>query len=302
MQYNEFVSSFKCETSRITHEFYYDRTIINIGVRHGQRVAIKIARDTRLAKEADIHEELGSSSQHITKFISRVIDDDGSICILMEGVGDGTTLYDWRHTSEAISIRKCVNLISQVVCGLQYIHSHGIIHHDLKAQNILVTPNPNGNGHLLKICDFGCSEFVDENGHGSEELRRVGTAANMAPEQEDDKLMPITQKIDIYAIGAIGYTILGIGRRDIVKDSPIMLIDLLRRCQKSNPDDRPTIEEMTNRLINLDYRTHADNIRGISAMRRTLDAAIQLVGVFVPKEILDMNERVRKLEEAYTGL
>uniref|UniRef100_A0A6C0J177 Protein kinase domain-containing protein n=1 Tax=viral metagenome TaxID=1070528 RepID=A0A6C0J177_9ZZZZ len=89
----------------------------------------------------------------------------------MEGVKDAQTLADYcRWGSESISIELGIRLLRQIVSGLGYLHEKRLIHHDLKPENVLVTED-----FLIKICDFGCSEFLDEKDRGPEELRQAGT-------------------------------------------------------------------------------------------------------------------------------
>ncbi|CAH2327758.1 kinase C delta type-like [Pelobates cultripes] len=71
--------------------------------------------------------------------------------------------------------KKSVEEIGEIICGIQYLYSHGIIHRDLKPENILLTRE----GHV-KIADFG---LAAENILGDKKIReRVGTPVNMAPE------------------------------------------------------------------------------------------------------------------------
>src|SRR5579864_3538833 len=201
LSYEKFFSSFRPEATFVTHEFCYDRTMIHVGRYRNRLVALKESRGAPLAREADIHEALGSGSQHVVKFYARVIDEDErlredeklnydekldegeslnderlddyeqeshSVSILMEGVTNGLTLHNFLLASGQLSLPKCVNLLLQIIYGLQYIHSCGVLHHDLKLENIMVETRIDGNGQILKICDFGVSEFLDEKGRGSE--------------------------------------------------------------------------------------------------------------------------------------
>ncbi len=100
------------------------------------------------------------------------------------------------------------NLIKQLLEGIQYLHDNGIIHRDLKSQNILVKTQ-NGVA-TTKITDFGISKLVDSASTTTHGL--LGTLAYMAPEQLDPKHFGIDGKIstnlDFWSFGILLYDLL----------------------------------------------------------------------------------------------
>jgi serine/threonine-protein kinase len=91
-------------------------------------------------------------------------------------------------------------IIGQVLDGLQAIHAAGIVHRDIKPQNILID-----RGNVARVADFGIAQAEDDSGMTTEGTT-VGTAAYMAPEQA--QAGRITEATDLYAVGVILYEML----------------------------------------------------------------------------------------------
>ncbi len=127
--------------------------------------------------------------------------------IVMEYAEHGT-LSDFLKTKPNAGIID--KLIKEIIHGVAYLHSEGILHRDLKPGNILITSNRKGEP-VAKITDFGISrDLLDE----AETLERsmtagVGTPHYMAPEQFFKNTFglngEISERTDIWAIGVIVY-------------------------------------------------------------------------------------------------
>lgn len=244
--------SFIRECVKITHEMCPPRRSICIGTFEGKRVALKDGFN--MENEIEIYKKIGSHA-NIVQFIDEI---DGFI--LMEGIKDGLTLYEYCRSGEKLSIKMCINLMLQLAKGIQHLHKLDIIHHDLKLENILV--DLEGEIPVLKICDFEFSEILDEEGHGKESNRKTGTYHYMAPEQllYDGR---VTLKIDIYPLGIIFTDILFKGRdiEEVMYTVPVELLDLTERCKSKDPKDRPSIDEIIKIIEGLkDLKSHADEI------------------------------------------
>ena len=87
--------------------------------------------------------------------------------------------------------------------GLLYLHSLGIIHADIKLENILAYKTSEFKNKKFKISDFGLSQFVNEKGFA--ELKEYqGTKGYIAPEIKPGGCQ-ITTKVDIWSLGVVLY-------------------------------------------------------------------------------------------------
>ena len=98
---------------------------------------------------------------------------------------------------ESIRVR---SIIGQVLQGLQAIHAAGIVHRDVKPQNVLI-----GHDGQARLTDFGVAH-VDEDSGLTTAGTTVGTAAYMAPEQAQGGR--VTEATDLYAVGVMLYEML----------------------------------------------------------------------------------------------
>jgi serine/threonine protein kinase len=122
--------------------------------------------------------------------------DGDLVAYAMEFVGGGD-LAERLSGSERIAIPEIVRLMSQIAAGLQAIHEAGIVHRDMKPENILLTKEGN-----VKIADFG----IARNRHGpklTEHGGVVGTVEYVAPEYMLKS--QVDWRADIYALGILAY-------------------------------------------------------------------------------------------------
>jgi serine/threonine protein kinase/transcriptional regulator with XRE-family HTH domain len=119
--------------------------------------------------------------------------------LVMEWV-DGVTLTEWLKMFHPVSGRLRLHLVTQLLEGLQYLHSNGLWHRDLKPSNIMVLPTFD-----VKIMDLGVVH-VEEDVSLTPEGERLGTRRNSSPEllrgDEHD------QRTDLYSLGTVVYALL----------------------------------------------------------------------------------------------
>jgi eukaryotic-like serine/threonine-protein kinase len=126
-------------------------------------------------------------------------DEDGLPYIVMEYV-EGETLAELMRREGPSDADRAVELLVQVCAGLEHAHAAGLVHRDIKPQNLLVRSDG-----VVKIADFGIARTLQ-----ATQLTQVGTvlgtAAYLAPEQAAGE--QVTAAADIYSLGAVAYELL----------------------------------------------------------------------------------------------
>jgi TolB-like protein/tRNA A-37 threonylcarbamoyl transferase component Bud32 len=114
--------------------------------------------------------------------------------------------------------RKCVQLMAKVADAVEYAHSRGVLHRDIKPGNILL----NDRGEPL-VSDFGLAKLLDGNNDLTRSLTTFGTAGFIAPEQADGAAADVTPAADVYSLGAVLFNVLA-GRPPFLGSNPVSVI------------------------------------------------------------------------------
>jgi len=186
----------------------------------GHEVALKILYDQwmnddeivkRFVREAEVISTL--SHQHIVP-INDYGDVDGRLYLAL-GFMDGGTLADKFSNPRKVSLKATLRLLKQVAIALDYAHEQGVVHRDLKLQNILLDSDNN-----VYLTDFGIARLID-----STRLTATGYVAGtpmyMSPEQARGD--HVDKATDIYAFSVMAYLMLT-GFYPFTADDPIAII------------------------------------------------------------------------------
>ena len=136
-------------------------------------------------------------------------EEDGIYFLVMEFV-DGRPLGEVVQSEGPFPIAKSVEIMLQAARGLEYAHSKGIVHRDIKPNNLLLDRTG-----VIKVLDMGLARFADgrqtmADGDGDSLTRDnqiIGTVEYMAPEQVDDS-SGADRRSDIYSLGCTWYRLL----------------------------------------------------------------------------------------------
>jgi len=131
-----------------------------------------------------------------------VVEEDNSLHLVMDLV-DGGDLSDRIAETSSLTEPEAKHYFTQIAQGLQYIHSKGIVHSDLKPDNVLLTSAEHHAYPCVKLSDFGHSWFDREESHGR---GQTGTAHYMAPEIWDFSLYD--RRVDLWSLGVTLYVML----------------------------------------------------------------------------------------------
>jgi eukaryotic-like serine/threonine-protein kinase len=113
-------------------------------------------------------------------------------------------------------------ILQKIADAVHYLHGNQIIHRDLKPSNILL--DEEGNPY---VSDFGLAKIMDYDGDATQSGSILGTPSYMPPEQAAGHLNQISERSDIYSLGAILYSLLT-GRPPFSNDNPLdTLVDVL---------------------------------------------------------------------------
>ena len=212
---------------------------------------VYLAKDTRLEREVAIKllpDELAESRDYLARFereakllatvnhpniagIFAVENEGDTNFIVMEFV-PGTTLTE-RLSAGPLSVREVLKLAQQIADGLEAAHEAGVVHRDLKPDNIRVTPDD-----TVKLLDFGLAKSVPAAGSETGRSRTdslnltqsgvlLGTPYYMSPEQVRGR--PVDRRADIWAFGCVLYEMLA-GTRAYPGDTLAENITMLLQC------------------------------------------------------------------------
>src|SRR6476619_4398989 len=136
---------------------------------------------------------------NIVTVIDRV-EEDGRQYIVFEFI-DGENLKELVVRKGRLDVREALEIALAIAQGLAFAHENGLIHRDVKPQNVLL----NGDGRA-KVTDFGIARSLDVE-HGVTQTGTVlGTSNYIAPEQASGQ--PVNAPTDIYSLGVVVYEML----------------------------------------------------------------------------------------------
>jgi len=165
-------------------------------------VALKLLKPEIAADDKTIERfsnELKFARKIVHKNVGRMYDlneEKGTHYILMEYV-PGENLKSFIIRSRQLAIGTAISIAMQISEGLKEAHRLGVVHRDLKPQNIIIDKEGN-----VRIMDFGIARSVEEKG-ATEAIMIIGTPQYMSPEQAEGK--ETDQRSDIYSLGVIIY-------------------------------------------------------------------------------------------------
>lgn len=102
-----------------------------------------------------------------------------------------------------LALPQCLKLVADILAGLEHVHNHGIIHCDIKPENVLLTVQPHG--WVAKISDFGIARLTQELPEPPTVRGNTGSPAYMAPERFYGQY---SKASDIYSVGILLFELL----------------------------------------------------------------------------------------------
>jgi serine/threonine-protein kinase len=174
----------------------------------------------------------------------------GRPCLVMEYV-DGPTLYELLDDCR-LSLDEALELFRGIVRGMDAAHRHGLVHRDLKPDNVLLATVDEG--VVPKIADFGLVKVLSsgDGGPKTQDGTFMGTPEYMAPEQVVDA-GAVDQRADMFSLGCILYEMV-CGQLAFDGKNHFEILSLITRLeytppQELNPDLPDNVVAAINRLL-----------------------------------------------------
>jgi serine/threonine-protein kinase len=171
--------------------------------------------------------------RHIVEILGQGALRDGRPFIAMEWI-EGRNLHDELRARGMMSPAETVALAAQIGAALAAAHAIGIVHRDLKAQNVMATPH--GQWLHLTLLDFGVAKLIDSDRRRADSLTStgmvLGTPLSMAPEQVRGE--PVDLRADVYAFGVLLFQCLT-GRPPFLAETITELEEMHLHAPPPNP-------------------------------------------------------------------
>jgi serine/threonine-protein kinase len=261
----------------VVGETIADRYELEEVVGHGGMSTVYKARDSLLERNVALkvlHQQYNEDEDFVERFkrearsvaqlqhpnIVTVIDrgeEDGRQYIVFEFI-DGENLKELVVRKGRLDLRDALEIAHEIARGLAFAHDHGLVHRDVKPQNVLL----NGDGRA-KVTDFGIARSLDVD-HGVTQTGTIlGTSNYIAPEQASGQ--PVDAHTDVYSLGIVLYEMLtgelpfpgesfvAIAMKhiqepspnvlDVRGDIPLRVAEMIDRALEKDPEHRfPTMD------------------------------------------------------------
>lgn len=198
-------------------------------VETGEAAAVKLlvasaSREPELVKRFLREVKIAATLQvpNVVRVLETPADDERAPFLAMERLR-GETLADVLRSRSRLPSSETIELVVGIGRGLEAAHAAGVVHRDIKPQNVFAHHEGKRGAPTWKILDFGISRLV-----GSETLTKdqmIGTPPYMAPEQARGGA--IDHRVDLYSLGVIAYRALTGRPAFSGKDTPSVLFKVI---------------------------------------------------------------------------
>lgn len=270
-------------------------------------VAVKILRDEHMQNDELLRRFRNESKAiavlshpNIVKVYDVSFNEDIQY-IVMEHI-DGITLKEYIEQQKVLRWKEAVHFTVQILRALQHAHDKGIVHRDIKPQNIMLLEDG-----TIKVADFGIARFARASQHTVTD-KAIGSVHYISPEQAKGEVTD--EKSDIYSIGVMLYE-MTTGTLPFDADTPISVAlkqiqSKAKHPRKINPDIPEGLEDITIRAMQKDparrYQSAAEMLRDIDEFKR--DPSISFEYKYsepetenISKEVSSTKKKTKKIKD-----
>ena len=228
--------------------------VVRVGTQRtlGRKVAVKTLKDGAKSERATVkllrEAWVTGSLEHpnVVPVYDVALEADGSPLIVLKKI-EGTGWESLMHDAPAVQARLReddllewnLRVLLQVCNAVHFAHSRGVLHRDLKPENVMV-----GEFGEVYLVDWGIAVSLRDDGSGrlplaSNAVEMAGTPVYMAPEMLGGRTSRLSERTDVYLLGAVLYEIV-VGRPPHQGDA---LMALVAQIIDSNPEIPPEVPE-----------------------------------------------------------
>jgi serine/threonine-protein kinase len=248
-------------------------------------VAVKVLRPEVLQDDPTLLERFKQELKLARKITHRNVlrthdfdEAEGTPYISMEFI-DGVTLKDLVRSRGALPVGVGLRIAKQMCQGLDAAHRQGVIHRDIKPQNMLILPESGD----LKIMDFGIARVSEVKGREEAGLTTAGTVMGtpdyMPPEQAQGR--PADFRSDIYSVGVVLFELFT-GKLPFRGETPMATV--LAHVQKAPPRPRdvnprlaPELESAILRCLEKDPRARFQKVSELLDVLTAISSGVEAV-------------------------